>query len=92
MFALPVTDRTPPVTKLAPVTLPVAVISAVPILPMLALPLTESDDSVPTLVILGCAADVTVPATPATATFKLATCVVLVTTIGAVPTAIVDIN
>ena len=52
-FALPVTDRTPPVTKLAPTILPVAVNIAVPTLPILALPLTDNDVNVPTLVILG---------------------------------------
>ena len=40
IFALPVTLNAPPVTKLAPVMLPVAVISPVPILPTLALPVT----------------------------------------------------
>ena len=40
----------------------------------------------------GCALVVTVPAVPEVATFKLATCVVLVTVNGAVPVAILDIN
>ena len=52
-LALPVTDRTPPVTKLAPVTLPVAVNIDVPILPILALPLIDNDVNVPTLVMFG---------------------------------------
>ena len=61
-LALPVTDRTPPVTKLAPVTLPVAVNIDVPILPILALPLIDNDVNVPTLVMFGWALVVTVPA------------------------------
>jgi hypothetical protein len=47
--------------------------------------------NVPTDVMFGCAAVVTVPATPAVATFKFATCVVEVTTNGAVPLAKVDV-
>ena len=53
IFAFPVTLKTPLVTKLAPVTLPVAVSIAVPTLPILALPLTETEVNVPTPVILG---------------------------------------
>ena len=60
---LPVADTMPPVTKLPAVTLPVAVINpAVPKLPTLAFPDTETAVNVPTLVILGCAFVVTVPA------------------------------
>jgi len=64
-------------------------------------PDTPSDVNVPTEVIFGCAAVVTVPAVvadpavvalPAVATFKLATCVVEVTTKGAVPMAMLDTN
>ena len=58
---MPVTLSTPPVTKFAPVILPVAVNTAVPIFPILALPVTESDDSVPVLVMFGCAAVVNEP-------------------------------
>ena len=43
ILALPVTDKSPPVTILPPVILPLAVINpAVPILPILALPVTLS--------------------------------------------------
>ena len=51
--------------------------------------------NVPTDVMLGCAAVVTVPAVvavPAAATFRLATCVVDVTMNGAVPVAMLDWN
>ena len=61
----------------------------------LACALTSREDSVPTLVMLGCAAVVTVPAVvavPAAATFRLATCVVDVTINGAVPVAILDLK
>ena len=61
-------------------------------LPLVVLPVTVKLLNVPTLVIFGCALVVTVPAVPAVATFKLATCVVLVTTSGAVPVATVLIN
>ena len=60
---------------------------AVAKLPEVVVPVTPNEDSVPTLVIFGCAAAVTVPATLAVATVKLATVVVLVTTNGAVPDA-----
>ena len=40
----------------------------------------------------GCAFVVTVPALPAVATFKFATCVVLVTVNGAVPVATLDVK
>ena len=61
IFALPVTERTPPVTKLAPVILPVDVIIPVPILPMLALPVTDKSPPVTKLapVILPVAVNVT---------------------------------
>jgi len=52
-------------------------------------PLVVSEVSVPRLVMFGCAAVVTVPAVPAVATFRLATCVVELTTSGAVPVVIV---
>jgi len=54
--------------------------------------LTVNPVKLPTEVILACAFPVTATAVPEVATFKLATCVVLVTTNGAVPTAIVDTN
>jgi hypothetical protein len=63
--------------------------------PALALPVTVNALSVPTLVILGCAAVVTVPAVvaePAVATLKFATWVVDVTTNGAVPVATFDVK
>ena len=73
---------------------PVAIVDtktpAVPKLPTLALPETLNVVNVPVDVILGCALVVTVPAVvaePAVATLKLATCVVDVTTNGAVPVA-----
>ena len=62
------------------------------------LPVTARLVNVPTLVILGCAAVVTVPAVvavpakPAVAAFRLATWVVEDTTRGAVPVATVEIN
>jgi hypothetical protein len=56
------------------------------------LPETVSDVRVPTLVMFGCAAVVTVPAVPAVATFKFATCVVDDTTNGAVPVATFEMN
>jgi len=60
---LPVAATTPAVVRLPPDTLPVAVINpAVPKLPTLALPLTSKLVNVPTLVMFGCAAVVTVPA------------------------------
>ena len=56
----------PSATRFPPLTLPIAVIKpAVLIFPATALPLTDTEVSVPTLVILGCAAVVTVPAVPA---------------------------
>ena len=55
-------------------------------------PLTPSDDSVPTEVMFGCAAVVTVPAVPAVATFRLATCVVEFTMKGAVPVVMFEKN
>ena len=64
-------------------------------LPALILPVTLKLAKVPVLVMFGCALVVTVPAVvalPAVATDKLATCVVDVTTNGAVPVAIFDIN
>ena len=74
-----------------PVKTPVLAVNATAV----TVPLTPNDVSVPTLVILGCAAVVTVPAVvaaPAVAAFKFATCVVEVTTSGAVPVAILLIN
>ena len=62
-FAFPVALIVPPVIKLAPVKLPVAVINPVPILPILALPETLRLANVPVLVILGCALSDTVTAT-----------------------------
>ena len=59
-------------------------------LPTVALPETDTEDNVPSDVMFGCAAAVTVPATPDVATFKFATCVVEVTANGAVPVARVD--
>ena len=70
----------------------------------LTLPVTVNTVNVPTDVIFGCALADTVIATfefvelvanvavPAVATFKLATCVVLVTMKGAVPVATFDMN
>lgn len=58
-------------------------------------PLLANPVKLPTLVMLGCAAVVTVPAVvaeDAVATLKLATCVVEVTIRGAVPVATLDIN
>ena len=90
--------------KLATCVVEVTVNGAVPVatfdtkVEAVTVPLTPSDVSVPTLVILGCAAVVTVPAVvaevadPAVATFKFATCVVDVTVNGAVPVATFDIS
>ena len=59
----PVADSKPPVNKLPPVILPVAVTKPPdPILPIFAFPETDTDVNVPTLVILGCDAIVTLPA------------------------------
>ena len=69
----------------APITFP-----AVDKFPPVIEPVTFNDVRVPTLVILGCAAVVTVLAVPDVATFKFATCVVLVTTSGAVPVAMLE--
>jgi hypothetical protein len=60
---LPVADTIPAVIILPAFKLPVAVINPpVPMVPMLALPDTDTLVNLPTLVILGCAAVVTVPA------------------------------
>ena len=79
--------------------LPVGEIVPIPTLPLLVLrnvlPVTVKLVNEPTLVIFGCALVVTVLAVvalPAVATDKLATCVVLATTNGAVPVATLDIN
>ena len=69
----------------APITLPV-----VDKLPALTVPVTLNVVRIPMLVILGWALVVTEPANAAVATFKLATCVVLVTISGAVPVATLD--
>ena len=83
----------PAVVKLAPVILPVAVIKPpVPILPMLALPETDTEVNVPTDVMFGCAASLTVFATPEVAEFRFATRVVDETANGAVPVPITDTN
>ena len=58
----------------------------------LALPFAVSPVRVPTLVMLGWAAVVTVPAVVAVAAAKFATVVVEVTTRGAVPVAMFEIN
>ena len=91
-FKLP-TLAVPAVLKLPPAILPVATINPpVPKLPTFALPDTLKLVSVPTLVILPCAASFTVFATPDVATFKFATRVVLVTVNGAVPIAMFEIS
>ena len=62
------------------------------ILAAVTVPLTPNDVNVPTLVMFGCAAVVTVPAVVAVAAARLATVVVELTVNGAVPVAILLVN
>ena len=71
-----------------PVNTPVFAVNATAV----TVPFTPSEVNVPTEVMFGCAFVVTVPAVPAVAAFKFATCVVEETTNGAVPVAMFDIN
>jgi hypothetical protein len=96
-FELPLTNDPAVATfKFATCVVEVTVNGAVPIAmfdtSVLAVtaPLTPNDVSVPTLVMFGCAAVVTVSDIPAAATFRFATCVVEFTTNGAVPMAMFE--
>ena len=80
--------------KLLPLPMKKLAVAALPklALPDDKLPVTARLVKVPTLVMFGCAAVVTVPAVPAVAAFKLATCVVEATVSGAVPVATFEVS
>ena len=101
------TRRPPPLSNVDMNTLPVPlelrdkfplVSAAATVLLLICMLLILAIVRLPTLVMFGCAAVVTVPAVvadpavPAVATFRLATCVVEVTVNGAVPGPTFDIN